>query len=65
MCFVPESPRYYVHKRNPDAALAVLERIRGSKAAATAELREIETIAEEEGHFKWAELIVRCCCCKD
>ena len=53
MLFVPESPRFLLRAGKRDAALSVLIRIRGSEAAALAELAEIEEIREAEGKVHW------------
>src|SRR3954451_40017 len=47
MMRMPESPRWLVEKGRPDDALAVLKTVR-SKERAVAELRQVETVREEE-----------------
>ena len=54
--FVPESPRFLLRRGDADAARAVLIRIRGSAAAAAAEIAEIEAVREEEGRVTWTEV---------
>ena len=54
--FVPESPRFLLRRGDADAARAVLIRIRGSAAAAAAELAEIEAVRDEEGRVTWTDV---------
>ena len=56
LLFVPESPRFLARRGRADAARAVLTRIRGSAAAAEAEMAEIEAVREEEGRVTWREV---------
>ena len=56
MLFVPESPRFLLRKGRREEARNVLIRIRGSEAAADAELAEIELIRQEEGRVSWKDV---------
>lgn len=58
MLFLPESPRWLAKYRHPDAARAVLSRIR-SGADVELELRDIvDTLAQSEEHGSWRDLLV-------
>ncbi|UPG88105.1 sugar porter family MFS transporter [Luteibacter aegosomaticola] len=56
MAYLPESPRWLVAEKRIDEAMKVLERVRGSAAAARAEIAEIETVAEQEPTGSWKDI---------
>jgi len=56
LIFVPESPRFMVRKGRREVARSVLLRIRGSAAAADAEMEEIEKVREQEGRVTWRDV---------
>jgi len=56
MAYLPESPRWLVAEKRIDEAMKVLERVRGSAAAARAEIAEIETVAEQEPTSSWRDI---------
>jgi MFS family permease len=56
MLVLPESPRWLVAEQRKDEALRVLEKVRGSREAARAEITEIETVAEREPNGTWRDL---------
>lgn len=55
MIFLPESPRWLVMRKQDDAALAILSRIRGSSSAAQQELDEIHTVTNQPAG-SWRDL---------
>lgn len=56
MAFLPESPRWLMAEHRKDEAMKVLERVRGSTAAARAEIAEIETVSLTEPTGRWKDL---------
>jgi len=57
MLSLPESPRWLAKYQHPEAARAVLQRIRGS-GEVEAELRDIvESLAHAEEHGRWSDIL--------
>ena len=56
MLVLPESPRWLVVKERQKEAVAVLERVRGTHAAAEAEVAEIQTVTQNQEVGTWKDL---------
>ncbi|MFF7709706.1 sugar porter family MFS transporter [Pseudomonas sp. NPDC007930] len=56
MAVLPESPRWLLIKQREADAQAVLEKVRGDRNAAQAEIEEIKTVALKQAEGTWKDL---------